>query len=437
MRTYRYRIVVLLSILTLPWLAEAEILRFGGEEGWNQVKTQGLRKTIAWRDTDALVLSPLSHNTSTTSLSNHKLSLIDIFLFAGPVSIEDLPGLYRIEGEYEISHQISIRGETSIRLVPSGIKLFPTPEAMWTAGREWGDFTLDFWLNPTNLNDGELLFLWKGRTAHGKPQRLSVQVENRRLIWNFESFFRYGADRSLVIQLRSTPLVPGEWRHHRIRYKSDDSNPGRSGASPGFLEYLVDGIPADSIHTTPIGVESFETFTPKIGSLSKKPLFLAPDFNGYIDEFHLSSIFETNPVPRNFSNSDSVSFGTGYTDVIDSGYLGSKITALRANYHSPDKSQIRFFLRAMNKLDETWDIEFPTPDNPNWIEIKLDTEENTQFTLGNWHSWEVNQTITGRYFTVGYTLEPDLDADISPVLSILEVEYELNPPLSPRGEAES
>ena len=419
----------MLPILTLPWLVKAEALRFGAEEGWHKVKTQELRKTTAWRGTDALMLSPLNRNryTSTTSLSNHNLSAIDILLLAGSDSIENLSGLYRIEGEYEISQQIGARDETSIRLRPDGIRLFPTPKAMWAAGREWGDFTLDFWLNPTNLNDGELLFLWKGRTAHGGPQRLSAQVENRRLIWDFEGFFSHGADRSLIMQLRSTPLVPGVWRHHRIRYKGDDSDSGRSGASFGFLEYLVDDIPVDSVHTTPTGIESFEVFTPKIGSLSRNPLLLAPDFNGYIDEFHLASIFDTNPVPRNFSNSNSVSFGVGYTDVIDSGYLGSKITALRAHYVAPGKSQIRFFLRAMDNLDET--IDFPTPDNPNWIEIELDAERDAPLISGNWHSWEVNYTISGRYFAVGYILEPDLDADISPVLSVLEIEY------APKGEA--
>jgi len=426
MRAYRHRVIILLPILALPWLVRAETVRFGGEEGWQRVRTQGIRKTTAWRGTDALALSPIHRNpyASTDSLGEHNLNAIDILLLACREDIENLSGLYRIEGEYEISRQVSARGEASIRFESGGIKLFPTPEAMWTAGKNWGDFTLEFRLNPTNLNDGELLFLWKGRTVHGKPQYLRVRVENRRLIWDFENFFRHGADRSLIIQLRSTPLVPEEWRHHRIRYKSDDSNPGRSGASPGLLEYLVDDIPADSIHTTPIGTESSESFTPKIGSLSRRPLLLAPDFNGYIDEVHLSSVFNTDPVPRNFSNSDSISSGVGYTEVIDSGYPESRITALRAHYDAPGSSQIRFFLQAMDNRDEIRHIRFPSSDNPDWVEIKLDMKEDNPLSSGNWRGWEAEHTVFGRFFVVGYILEPDIDEDISPVLSALEVEYE-------------
>ena len=426
MQAYRHKIAVLLPMLALPWLIKAETVRFGGEEEWERVKNQGIRKTTAWRGIDALALSPLNRNPyiPTTSSGEYRLSAIDILLLGGFDGIENLSGLYGIEGEYEISQQIRARGEASIRLEPSGIKLFPTPGAMWAADREWGDFTLDFWLNPTNLNDGELLFLWKGRTAYGKPQYLRARVENRRLIWDFEGFFRYGADRSLTIQLRSIPLVPREWRHHRIRYKSDDSNPGRSGASPGFLEYLVDDVPVDAVHTTAIGTESIEIFTPKIGSLSKKPLMLAPDFNGYIDEVRLSSIFDMEPIPKNFSNSNSISFGTGYTDVIDSGYPESEITAFRAHYDSPGNSQIRFFLYAADNLNEARYVEFPTSNNPGWVEIKLKRERDNPLTSGNWHSWEIDLTISGRYFVAGYILEPDLNADISPVLSVLEVEYE-------------
>jgi len=424
MQAYRHRVVVLLPILALPWLVWAETARFGGKEGWQGVRTQGIRTTTAWRGADALAISSIHRNPYTDSQSEHNLNAIDIFLLAGYEDIENLSGLYRIEGEYEISRQVSARGETSIRFEPSGIKLFPTPKAMWTAGRDWGDFTLEFWLNPTNLNDGELLFLWKGRTAYGEPQYLRARVENRRIIWDFENFFRHGADRSLIMQLRSTPLVPEEWRHHRIRYKSDDSSPGPSGASPGLLEYLVDNIPADSIHTTPTGTESPEVFTPKIGSLSREPLLLAPDFNGYIDEVHLSSVFNTNPVPKNFSNSNSISFGIGYTDVIDSGYLGSEITAFRAYYDAPGSSQIRFFLQAMSNRDETQHVGFPNPYNPDWVEIKLSTEEDNPLSSGNWRSWEAEHTISGRFFVVGYILEPDIDADTSPVLSALEIEYE-------------
>ena len=428
MRTCRRRIVVLLPILALPWLLRAETLRVGAEGGWQRVKIQGLREITlqgGGADAPALSLPGRKPCLSTASPSNQNGSVIDILLLAESDGIENFSSLYRIVGE--IAQRLSARGGASIRLESNGIKLFPTPEAMWAAGREWGDFTLDFWLNPTNLNDGELLLLWKGRTAHGESQRLSARVENRKLVWNFEGLFRHGADRSLMIQLRSRPLVPGEWRHHRIRYKRNDSKSGLSGASPGLLEYLIDNIPTDSVHTTPTGTESSEVFIPKIGSLSKRPLLLAPDFNGYINEFRFTSTFDTNPVPENISNPDSVSFGAGYTDVIDSGYPRSEITALRAD--APGKSRIRFFLHVVDNPDEARYVEFPSPDNPEWMEIRLERKEDTPLTLGGWRNWKVKHTISGRFFVVGYILEPDLGADISPSLFTLEIEYEPRLPL--------
>ncbi len=55
-------------------------------------------------------------------------------------------------------------------------------------------------------------------------------------------------------------------------------------------------------------------------------------------------------------------------------------------------------------------------------------EDPTGF--GRWYEWKADDSLIGRYFVVGYVLDPDPGADLAPVLSVLEMEY--NPRLPPR-----
>ncbi|MCK5734988.1 MAG: hypothetical protein KAH21_00865, partial [Spirochaetaceae bacterium] len=244
---------------------------------------------------------------------------------------------------------------------------------------------------------------------------------------------------SLYLQLVSPPLIPGEWRHHRIRFKISANPAGRSGASPGLLEYLVDGIPADMVHATPSGREDSESFYPHIGSLSDQPIQLAPSFSGYIDEFRLASAYESTPPAGGYSDLETAVSGKGYTTPIDSGFPGSSLISFRARVDMPGSTQVRFFARTLKSREELSRIGFPNPSNNEWKELTMIREPEDPTGFGHWYKWKTGSSIDGlnidgRFFVLGYILDPDPAADLAPVLSVLEIEYEPRlPPRPPRA----
>lgn len=437
MKTKRYRLTSLLLLLVTSWLPAGETIRYGAGEGWESTASEGLRETDGWRGKRALTLSPLGRNPFLSDTADHEGDVnpedIDLLLLAEPHGMENPVGHYRIEGHYEISGQFPARGETSIRPGPSGLELYPSSAAMWAPGTEWGDFTLDFRLRPATLRNDEVFLSWQGRGADGELQSVVARVENRRLVWDFRGFFRHDTDRSLNLRLVSPPLIPGEWRHHRIRFKRDTSDSGRSGASPGLLEYLVDGIPSDMVHATPSGREGSEPFSPRIGSLSDQPILLAPSFSGYIDEFRLASAYDSAPPAGGYSDLETAVSGKGHTIPEDSGFPGSSLTGVRARFDAPGSTLVRFYALALNDRHELGNVGFPVPGDPDWTELEMIEEPEDPTGFGRWYEWKADNSIIGRYFVVGYVLDPDPGADLAPVLSALEMEYDPRlPPRPPR-----
>jgi len=438
----RFFITSLLVLLICSRLPAEEMVLYGSDEGWGNTVSEGLRETLGWRGNMALTLAPLGRNPFLPDTPDLESDVtpedIDLLILAEPRGMENPVGHYRIEGDYQISSQFSARGETSIRLVSGGLKLYPSPAAMWSAGKKWDDFTLDFRLRPTTLRNGEIFFSWQGRNSDGELQSVIARVENRRLIWEFQGFFRQNTKRSINLQLVSLPLIPGEWRHHRIRFKRDSSNSGRSGASPGLLEYLVDGVPSDMVHATPYGREGLEPFYPLIGLLTDQPIQLAPSFSGYIDEFRLASAYDSTPPAGGYSDLKTAVSGKGYTNPVDSGFPGSFLKSLKARVEMPGSTQVRFFIRTLDSRDEFGELGFPDPADSNWKKLNMREQPADPTGFGRWYEWRNRSSadalnIKGRYFVIGYILDPDPAADLAPVLSILEMEYEpRTPPRPPR-----
>ncbi|MCK5737403.1 MAG: hypothetical protein KAH21_13045, partial [Spirochaetaceae bacterium] len=207
MKIKSYILISLLILLTNSWLFGVETVHFGSTEGWENTISEGLRETDGWRGNRALTLAPLGRNPFLDDASDHEGTVapedIDLLLLAETQGMENPVGHYRIEGEYEISRQFFARGETSIRLQPGGLKLYPSSAAMWSPGKKWDDFTLDFRLRPATLRNGEIFLFWQGRNENGELQNVIARVENRRLIWEFRGFFRHDTARSLYLQLVS------------------------------------------------------------------------------------------------------------------------------------------------------------------------------------------------------------------------------------------
>jgi hypothetical protein len=81
----------------------------------------------------------------------------------------------------------------------------------------------------------------------------------------------------------------------------------------------------------------------------------------------------------------------------------------------------------------------PKSSDPQWNELLMRREPEDPTGFGRWYTWKPggssdSSNINGRFFLLGYILDPDPAADLAPVLSVLEVKYEPRlPPRPPRN----
>ncbi len=429
MKIKRFQFLFCLMLTTV--LVQAETMIFGGAEGWGHSTSNGLREVDGWKGMAALTLSPLGRNPFNDE--NGDTDSIDLLVLAEPTGLEIPSGYYHAEGVYEITQRMAARTDLSIRPGPGGIRLYPSQGAMWQPGAQWGNFTFEFFLCPSQLRDGERFFSWEGRDSSGETQSVSITVEKRRLVWEFRRFFQLDIGRSLTLILTSPPLVPNEWHHHRVVFTKNADPADSSGNSPGYFEYQVDGLTVDAVHATTTGREEDETFSPRVGSLSDQSLNIAPEFNGFFDELRLTFKALSTPYIARYFNQDQAAYGVGITEPIDAEYPGSSLQGIRTRYHASELSRISFFARAFDDSVPFGTLGLPDPSDPNWMMLSMKALPEDPTGFGRWFLGEPEQPIKGRYFVIGYILQPDSGADIAPSLSVLEVSYTPRlPPLAPR-----
>ena len=219
-----------------------------------------------------------------------------------------------------------------------GILLEGGPESLFTPNHIWQDFTLEFWLYPANVQDGETIFLWKGAERMGREfqtQEVRISLQGRRVLWKFDQFFENYPKKTLVLT-GTRSLLPRTWHHHLIRFNSHT----------GLLEYLVDGVPENSLHVTPSGREEAQVFLPRIGKSSQSLVYIGPNLTAIVDEFRLTGTFQEQINPQRFT----LNTGTLLSRILDLGTRGSSLTRIKTLMDIPGKTGVLFsYLLAENK----------------------------------------------------------------------------------------
>ena len=231
-----------------------------------------------------------------------------------------------------------------------GITLIPGSQSLFTPGSIWGDFSLEFWLYPAALSDGETVFSWKGFKLHEKklvPQTMECRVQGRHLVWVFDNFFSPVNGGLFQFQIKGLErLIPRRWHHHLLRYDSES----------GILEYLVDGVPVGTRYASLTGRESSTFCLPMIGESEKSTLVIGGRFTGFIDEFRISREFVKTPLLNRYSQAR----GRATSRVFDLGYSGTLVKKVDAIYQKPDDAEINFYVRTSDtfntfeQLKEDW-----------------------------------------------------------------------------------
>jgi hypothetical protein len=315
-------------------------------------------------------------------------------------------------------------------------------DALFAPGRNMGDFTLEFWVYPLNMENGEQLLSWfatnipkefspmaggalpgftpglEGYTGM-VSQRILCGVAKNRFRWTFEDFF-FSPDASRNLDLVLTgqsPVVPKTWSHHLIRFDADT----------GLLEYLVNGNSEDIVYATSSGGEGGEVYIPLAGEGGN--FTLGRRFSGMMDEFRIHHSFDIEPELRRYSASG----GWMESRAIDLGENSSTILRLEASggtiglrngrisndeyggggdFRLAGDSAIQFFLRAADNpyrwTDQDWQVVIPGADLPD--------------------------APKGRYVQVAAMLYPSGDGETSPYLEEIRILYQPNKPPRPPSQ---
>jgi len=301
----------------------------------------------------------------------------------------------------------------------------PRRGALFSSGSYVRDFSIEFWLYPSNLENGEQILSWSSSylvsTRDVTFQRIQCVVSRNRLQWVFTNFFSDPQGRILrepgnpqrTVTLTGSPILPKTWSHHLIRFNSD----------VGLLEYLIDGRQEALIYTTPTGREGGQINTPVIGDDGS--LVLGGLYTGYIDEVRISGQYLETPVLGRFplrggrAESRPIDLGSPQARLLKIEATGGRA---RGNGNSQneyvgqkgflfaDHSELRFFVRFSNNPYQ-WN-------NSPWIPIETGRD--------------LPDTFLGRYVQAAVEFFPSGDGEGTPYLEELRLIYRpMEPPPPP------
>ena len=289
------------------------------------------------------------------------------------------------------------RGTAVFRRPTDTLELHAGAGALFEPGTLWSDFSLEFWLYPANLEEGETVFLWMGsrwRDQRPVQQEVRVSVSNRTLTWSFVNFFLPEDQSELTIELSGRrSLIPRDWHHHMVRFD----------ASTGLLEYLVDGLPEDVTHVSPTRREDGTVYVPYVGEASGRVSQLGVGFIGFIDEMRLSRRRVESPQLQRVSPRP----GSLVTRPIDLQFDESAVHSIGARYDAPGRSEIRLYYLVNDRRDTI---------EGEWV----------PFAPGE----RFDPAPTGRFLRVRVEFLPGAPGDDRPSLSWLRANVELDTPPS-------
>ncbi len=380
-------------------------IELGKAQGWNDVQSfDGVTRVDGrWGYKDLALSSGEYSPDSVTELLMH-------FDRGAP---GDTGGAYRVmSAAPRLSTSVFALGDASALFngQGGGISLEAPPESLFAKGAVWDDATIEFWLYPASLSNGETVLSWTGSSRQGEegsarlsPQSIHCVIRDRKLVWDFQGVFTLPTGERLPVTLNGTrQLLPRVWHHHLLRYSSHD----------GLLEYLIDGVPEAIVHVTDTGRESGSIAVPRIGLEDAGPLVIGPDFTGFLDELRVSRRFVEDPGLSRFPPKT----GTVTSRILDLGFTATRILRIESVYTTPGDSGVEFYYQTA----DSWTHKRILKTDTDWV----------SFTPAA----NLADTVRGRYVQVMMILYPDGTRNLSPRVSSLRIVYEPNePPAPPAG----
>jgi len=410
----------------------------GGEAGWKMAESRtGVAEVKSVRPNPVLVLSSQT-GFSTAGYSAASGVLGNFSAVPEPaldLSIsfdENDTGLYRDSmGKYKVSVPQNIeaadrryaRAGTGAALFNGNGPLVVEPQstnAMFIPNNRIRDFSVEFWLCPQNMENGEQVFSWSATkyiSGNFAVQRVLCIASKNKLQWSFVNFFTStdGLSHINIEFSGNTPVIPKTWSHHLVRFDS----------GTGMIEYIVNGVSEAVYYATSTGRENSGVYTPVTGN---NGMFLfGESFMGLIDEIKIHTICAGRSSTVKYISSG----GRTETRAIDleqnsSGVMridasGGRISIWENITHNEFRENGRF--RFSDDAEMSFFIR--SSDNP----YLLNNSKWVSFTPGVSFSG-----INGRYVQIAVDFYPSADGEASPYLEQLRIVYTPEePPLPPKN----
>ncbi|MCF7928635.1 MAG: hypothetical protein K9L68_06650 [Spirochaetales bacterium] len=305
-----------------------------------------------------------------------------------------------------------------------GIHLQPQAGALFAPGSRWEDFTLQFWMNPLLLEDGEVLFHWYAPgTAEQSAQEFRISIYQRSIRVLIRGIFQDTEGNPVSIEMDSRmPMVPETWYHHTLRFDS----------TTGLIELMQNGDTAAISYANPTAEtryprETGRVYLPHVEEREEASLRIGSSYTGLIDELHMS---------RDFQKPSLLSYageGIMESSIIDFGYTGSELLGIEAEYSTPGATGIQFFYRISDRREDLTSYRTDFESQENWKAFEPGGFNDSPASL------EPAAGRQGRFLQFRVALLPDGEGLVSPSLHSMKILYEPDlppsPPLRVNGEA--
>jgi len=363
-----------------------------------------------------------------SALTESALDLSVSFDERKPELFRDSSGNYKliVPSEVESVDRVLARAGAGAALFgryghdPDSTPIVIQPEsrnALFAPGNRIKDFTIEFWMYPLNMENGEQILTWTSIMPGSRAQRINCSVSKNKLKWSFVNFFSpINGSKQINIDFTSlTPIIPKTWSHHLVRFD----------AATGMLEYIVDGRGESIVYATSTGRESSEVHIPVIGGNGR--FLLGECFSGFIDEFKIHSVCAGRSSIQRYAScggrieTKPVDLGAVSSGVIKINACGGR-TSIRGTviqnefrengrFKFSDDAEMNFFVRA--------------GENP----YSLDRVPWVIFTPGADISG-----VRGRYVQIAVDFYPSADGESSPYLEQMNIVFmQGEAPLPPRN----
>ncbi|HEY9595353.1 MAG TPA: LamG-like jellyroll fold domain-containing protein, partial [Spirochaetia bacterium] len=349
-------LLVCLALVSVPVFALEKTIELGRQARWGDLVSMDGVQAVAgrWGYQDLVLTSGAYTADPATELLLH---------FDAP-STTDATGGYTISGAApSLQGSVAAVGGASAAFNGSrqGVKLQAPPNGMFAVGAAWEDFSIEFWLYPSTLSDGEIVLSWTGSARKSGSllgQSFHCLLRGRRLVWDFQNLFTLpGSGAYIPVTLSGTrQLLPRAWHHHLLRYDS----------RTGLLEYRIDGVPEAITHVTDTGSETGSIATAAVGLAYSGPLVLGQGFTGFLDELRVSRRLVDDAVLTRYLGRT----GTATSRILDLGNSSTRVARIEAVTSTPGDTAVEFFYQ----VADAWNGKKTLGAETNWVPFTPGTD---------------------------------------------------------------